>query len=287
MTAKPNYFSTLIDTQELAQHLDDPDWLLFDARFDLSDSAWGRNAYQASHIPGAIYVSLDEDLSAKPTGKNGRHPLPSPEIFAQRMAQLGLSSEKQVIVYDQAQGSFAARLWWMLRWSGFDACAVLDGGFACWQQQTLPVEKTVRTPCAAEFSPTWRHEMRVEAREVLANLGTPNMRLIDARAAPRFRGENEILDAVGGHIPGALNRPYTENLTEGNRFKPAAQLRDEFEALLCHVPLANVVHQCGSGVTACHNILAMEIAGLSALRLYAGSWSEWCSDPDRPIAQGA
>ncbi|MDR1529345.1 MAG: sulfurtransferase [Burkholderiales bacterium] len=279
------YFSTLITPQTLACHLDDPNWLIFDVRADLSEPDWGQSVYRASHIPGAIWLSLDRDLSAQSTGVNGRHPLPLPESFSQRMAQLGLSPERQVVVYDQAQGAFAARLWWMLRWIGFSVCAVLDGGFARWQKEKLPTEKIIHTSRAGKFVANPHNEMYVDADEVLGKLETSTMTLIDARSASRFRGENETIDPVGGHIPGARNRPYTDNLMPDDTFKSAKELRKEFETLLDGASLATVVHQCGSGVTACHNALAMAVAGMPAMRLYAGSWSEWCTNPKRPVAQ--
>ncbi|MCL2296924.1 MAG: sulfurtransferase [Proteobacteria bacterium] len=277
--------STLISVSQLAAHLDDPDWRIFDVRHDLADPSWGRRAYEASHVPRALFVSLDEDLSAPQNGKNGRHPLPTPTQCAERLARFGVTQGKQIVAYDQGSGMFAARLWWMLRWLGLDRCAVLDGGWAQWQAAGLPTSAAKETPQPANFAPQ-PQDFTVTADAVLANLSAPTMTLIDARPAPRFRGENETLDLVGGHIPGALNRPFTENLNADGAFKTAAQLRTEFTALLKDAPPSQIVHQCGSGVTACHNALAMEIAGLSSLRLYPGSWSEWCSDPARPVARG-
>ncbi|MDR2710392.1 MAG: sulfurtransferase [Burkholderiales bacterium] len=286
-------FSTLISTSQLAAHLDDPDWLIFDVRHDLAAPPWGRRVYDESHIPHALFVSLDNDLSATPTGKNGRHPLPSPAQCAERLARFGVAQGKnpenapgkQIAAYDQGSGMFAARLWWVLRWLGFDRCAVLDGGWAQWLAEGQPVSTAQETPQPASFVPR-PQDLTVDAGEVLANLSSPILTLIDARAASRYRGEEEPIDPVGGHIPGALNRPYTDNLSAGGTFKSAAQLRAEFNALLGDTPAARVVHQCGSGVTACHNVLAMEIAGLTGSHLYPGSWSEWCSDPARPMAKG-
>jgi thiosulfate/3-mercaptopyruvate sulfurtransferase len=284
--------STLISVPQLAAHLDDPDWLILDVRHDLADPSWGRRAYEESHIPRALFVSLDEDLSAPLNGKNGRHPLPTPTQSAERLARFGVTQGKQIVAYDQGSSMFAARLWWMLRWLGLDSCAVLDGGWAQWQAagQTaglptgLSVSAAKETPQPAHFVPQ-PQDITVDADAVLANLSMQAMTLIDARPAPRFRGENETLDPVGGHIPGALNRPFTENLNADGTFKSAEQLRTEFAALLKDIPASRIVHQCGSGVTACHNALAMEIAGFSSLRLYPGSWSEWCSDPARPMAR--
>ncbi|MDR0251016.1 MAG: sulfurtransferase [Burkholderiales bacterium] len=278
-------FSTLITVSKLAAHLDDPDWLILDVRHDLADPPWGRRTYEESHIPSALFVSLDEDLSAPPNGRNGRHPLPPPTPCAERLAHLSVTREKQIVAYDQGPGAFAARLWWMLRWLGLDRCAVLDGGWAQWQAAGLPISAAKETPQPTNFVPQPQN-ITVNADVVLANLSSQTMTLIDARPASRFRGENETLDPVGGHIPGALNRPFTDNLSADGTFKPAAQLRDEFALLLNEIPTSRIVHQCGSGVTACHNALAMEIAGFSSLRLYPGSWSEWCSDPARPVARG-
>ncbi|MDR2173474.1 MAG: sulfurtransferase [Burkholderiales bacterium] len=277
--------STLITVPQLVAHLGDPNWLIFDARHDLADPSWGLRVYEETHIPRALFVSLDNDLSAPSNGTNGRHPLPPPAQCAERLARLGVMHGKQIVVYDQGAGMFAARLWWMLRWLGLDCCAVLDGGWKQWQAMGSPISAAKETPQPTHFVPQPK-DITVDADVVLANLSLQTMTLIDARAASRFRGENETLDPVGGHIPGALNRPFTENLNDDGTFKSASQLRAEFAALLKEVPASQVVHTCGSGVTACHNILAMEIADFPGSRLYPGSWSEWCSDPARPIACG-
>jgi thiosulfate/3-mercaptopyruvate sulfurtransferase len=277
-------YTTLVSVTELAAHLDNPDWLVLDCRHDLGDTEMGRRAYAQSHIPGARFLHLDEDLSGPKTGRNGRHPLPAPEQFCARLAALAMTHDKQVVAYDASGGFYAARLWWMLRWVGHHSAAVLDGGWDAWLKAGLPM--TARTPAikpgAFDGTP---HDCAVDARFVLNQLEQPHIRVVDARSAERFRGENETLDPIGGHIPGALNRFFKHNLTADGCFKPAAALRQEFSALLGAVPSAQVVHQCGSGVTACHNLLAMEIAGLSGSKLYPGSWSEWCSDPQRPVAR--
>ncbi|MDR0770260.1 MAG: sulfurtransferase [Burkholderiales bacterium] len=278
-------YTTLITVSQCAAHLDDPDWLILDVRHDLADPPWGRRVYEEAHIPRALFVSLDDDLSALPNGKNGRHPLPPPAQCTERLAHLGVTPGKQIVAYDQGSGMFAARLWWMLRWLGLEDCAVLDGGWAQWQAAKQPVSAAQEKPCPAPFVPLPQN-LTVDVGAVLASLSSPTMTLIDARPASRFRGENETLDPVGGHIPGALNRPFTENLNSDGTFKPPAQLRAEFTSLLNGTPASQIVHQCGSGVTACHNMLAMEIAGFPGSRLYPGSWSEWCSDPARPIARG-
>ena len=277
-------FTTLASAADLAAHLNDPDWIVFDCRHDLADIAAGRDAYSQAHIPGARFEHLDDDLSGLKTGTNARHPLPDPEVFCTKLAALGLRDGMQVIAYDASGGCFAARLWWMLRWAGHTRCAVLDGGWNAWLAAKLPVSGALPTVTRGAFSGGAR-DNAVDAATVMNRLGRPDHVLIDARSADRFRGENETLDPVGGHIPGAANRFFKLNLADDGRFKPATVLHHEFSELLGGLAARQVVHQCGSGVTACHNLLAMEIAGLAGSRLYAGSWSEWCSDPLRPMAR--
>ncbi len=276
-------FTTLVTVHDLAAHLDNPDWIVFDCRFDLADTAAGRRAYANSHIPGARFVHLDNDLSGPKTGNNGRHPLPDPEKFCARLAALGMRNDTQLVAYDASGGYYAARLWWMLRWVGHDRAAVLDGGWDAWLKTGSPVSAQLPAPKTGVFSGAAR-DIAVDVRFILDRLGQPQNIVIDARSADRFRGENETLDLVGGHIPGALNRFFKNNLAADGRFKPAADLRGEYVELLGAALPHHVVHQCGSGVTACHNLLAMEIAGLTGSRLYPGSWSEWCSDARRPVA---
>lgn len=288
--------SPLISATDLAQALSSvppagqegsPDWLLIDCRFNLANTQAGEAAYAQGHIAGALYAHLDRDLSGPKTGRNGRHPLPSRETLEATLRRWGITPATRVVAYDDAGGMFAARLWWLLRWAGFDAVQVLDGGWQAWQNAQGPISQD--TPAARQpsgFTAHWRSDWVVTADEVLAGLEQPDRQvLIDARAADRFRGENETMDPVGGHIPGARNRFFQLNLQGDGRFKPAAQLKDEFSALIAQAPLQAVVHQCGSGVTACHNLLAMAQAGLPDTRLYAGSWSEWCADPARPVAR--
>jgi thiosulfate/3-mercaptopyruvate sulfurtransferase len=277
-------FTTLISAADVAAHLDDPDWIIFDCRHDLADTAAGQRAYLQSHIRGAQFAHLDDDLSGPKTGANGRHPLPSPEKFCARLAALGLRKGMQVVAYDAAGGCYAARLWWMLRWVGHERCAVLDGGWGAWCAARLPVDAHMPVRQAGDFTGTTR-DIAVDAHFIQSRLGQARDVVLDARSADRFRGENETLDPVAGHIPGALNRFFKHNLAADGCFKPADQLREEFADLLDGRPPQEVVHQCGSGVTACHNLLAMEIGGLNGSRLYPGSWSEWCSDPRRPIAR--
>jgi thiosulfate/3-mercaptopyruvate sulfurtransferase len=279
--------TTLVSTEDLATRLGQPDLVICDVRHDLARAdTWGEAQYREGHIPGAVFVHLDRDLSAPMTGANGRHPLPYPEIAAAVFGRLGIAPGKRVVAYDQGPGMFAARLWWMLRWLGFDDVAVLDGGFAKWRNEGQPVSTSSAPPIPARFAingvtPT------VDASGVMASLARQALVLIDARAPERFRGETETLDPVAGHIPGARNRPYNLNLRPDGTFKDAATLRAEFDAVLDGAAADAVVHQCGSGVTACHNMLAMEIAGFPPTRLYPGSWSEWCADPARPVASGA
>jgi thiosulfate/3-mercaptopyruvate sulfurtransferase len=275
-------FTTLVDPATLRAHLDDPSWVVLDARFDLAAPSRGEALYREGHVPGARYVSLDAHLSGTKTGSNGRHPLPAPEVAAARFGQLGISRGTQVVVYDADVGSYAARAWWMLRWLGHQAVAVLDGGFAAWVQAGLPVSTETRPWAPAEFVAGVDESRRVPAADVLAHLGDPARVLVDARAPDRFRGENETLDPVGGHIPGAINRFFQLNLAADKRFKPADVLRAEWTQALGGSDASRLVMYCGSGVTACHNLLALEHAGLSGARLFPGSWSEWCADPTRP-----
>ena len=283
-------FRTLINAAELqALQAAQADLLLIDVGFDLSDTTAGERAFAAGHLPGASYLHLEQQLSGAKTDAQGRfkgrHPLPDRDAFAQQLSDLGLQADSQVVVYD-AQGSmYAARLWWMLNWVGHETVAVLDGGRQAWTEAggALTQQPAARRSASA-FQARESRVASLSAEELLAQIG--RVRLIDARAAERFRGEVEPLDAKAGHIPGASNRFFKDNLQADGSFKPAALLHAEFSALLAPFTPEQVVHQCGSGVTACHNLLAMTHAGLMGSLLYPGSWSEWSSDPDRPIAQG-
>lgn len=276
-------YTTLVDVETLQAHLDDPNWLVVDVRHQLSDTGYGEHAYAAGHVPGAVFLHCDRDLSGAMSGGNGRHPLPDPERLAQRLGDIGIGALTQVVVYDDAQGMIAGRLWWLLRWLGHDAVALLDGGLPAWQAAGGTLTSVVPTLLPRAFV-TRPQDLSVNADYVLERLETPHMRLVDARGADRFRGENETIDPVAGHIPGAVNRCFKDNLLLDGRFKPAARLRAEWLAVLAGSPPDLVVHQCGSGVSACLNMVAMEVAGLPGSRLYAGSWSEWCADPGRPVA---
>jgi thiosulfate/3-mercaptopyruvate sulfurtransferase len=276
-------YTTLVDAATLRAHLDDPSWRVVDVRHQLADPAQGERAYAEGHIPGAFFLHCDRDLSGPPSGSNGRHPLPDPLRLAARLGEIGVGPQTQVVAYDDAQGMIAGRLWWLLRWLGHDRVALLDGGLQAWQDAGGILTDILPTPQAKIFL-RGAGIAPVGADYVLERLETPQMHLVDARSPDRFRGENETLDPVGGHIPGAVNRFFRDNLQADGRFKPAAQLRAEWLALLAGALPEQVVHQCGSGVSACQSILAMEIAGLPGSRLYAGSWSEWCADRGRPVA---
>lgn len=282
-------YTTLMSVAELAASLaSSTPAVLLDCSFDLGQVEAGRQQFLAGHLPGARYVHLDEALSSAKTGRNGRHPLPSREQFVQTMATLGVNDTDQVVVYDNSGGMYAARLWWMLRWVGHGAVALLDGGPAAWQQAGGSMAQGLAAAhSAGQFSLRQSLVGTVDYATVLANLNHGQRLVIDARAPDRFRGENETLDPIGGHIPGARNRLFRDNLGADGRFKPAAQLRAEFDAISGGLPGSDLIAQCGSGVTACHNMLALEIAGLSGACLYPGSWSEWCTQDGAPIATGA
>ena len=274
----------LIAAAQLADCLNSPDCRVIDCRHQLTDTAYGERVYAAGHIPGAVFLHLDRDLSAPMTGHNGRHPLPDPHHLAMRLGAAGISRRTHVVVYDDAGGMIAGWLWWQLRWLGHDRVTVLDGGYPRWLAEGRAV--CTRTPLVVPAVLDVRlRDCLVRVDAVLDNLSKQAFCLMDARSSDRFRGENETLDPVGGHIPGARNRFFRDNLDADGCFRPAAELRREFLALLAGIDPAQVVMMCGSGVSACHNLLAMELAGLHGARLYAGSWSEWCSDPARPVAR--
>ena len=276
----------LVSTQELVSQLGDASIVICDCRHDLMDLEKGRRAYAEGHIPGAHFLHLDDDLSGKKTGQNGRHPLPDIDAFAKKMGSIGIDSGKRVIAYDDAGGPYAARLWWLLRWLGHDQVAVLDGGINKWLTEGRSVDRSVPTSTPATFVAQRKAGMTVDADFVVANIEQPTAIVIDARAPERYRGDTEPIDPVAGHIPGAVNRVFKNNLNADGAFKTAAALKQEFAQLLGAKPPGQVINQCGSGVTACHNLFAMEIAGLSGSKLYPGSWSEWCADPARPVAKG-
>jgi len=275
--------TTLVTAEELKAH---SEWRVFDCRHELANPERGAQLYVEGHIPGALFAHTDRDLSAPKTGRNGRHPLPAPETFIAWLGRQGLQPNDQVVAYDAADGMFASRLWWMLRWVGHEAVAVLDGGYRAWTESGGAVTTEVARFAPTVFQGTVQDGMNVDVARVQQCLGSASQLMVDGRAAGRFAGIGETIDPVAGHIPGARNRPYADNVGPDGRFKPPAQLREEFSRVFDGTPPADTVHQCGSGVSACHNLLAMEVAGLSGGKLYAGSWSEWCSDPARPVATG-
>jgi len=282
MTAK-----TLIGAEDLAAQLGDARLRLFDCRFDLARPAYGRAAYLDEHLPGAIYADLNGDLSAPATATSGRHPLPEPEVFAARLRAWGVDADSRVVAYDDGNGAYASRLWWMLRWLGHDDVAVLDGGMRRWLQLGLPLSDEEPAPAPGDFAARPRPGMAASAAEVLAAAASPAARVLDARAAERYRGEVEPLDRVAGHVPGARNHPFGTSLDPQGRFLPRQALRDALAASLDGAAPRSTIVYCGSGVTACHLLLALEHAGYAGARLYPGSWSEWSRDPSRPVATGA
>jgi thiosulfate/3-mercaptopyruvate sulfurtransferase len=279
---------SLVTTEELSRHLDDPQWLVFDTRHDLMDLDHGREFYAEGHVPGAFFLNLDDDLSATKNGSNGRHPLPERNLFASRMSALGVTPATRIVVYDDAGGVYAARLWWMLRWIGVENVALLDGGYPRWLAERRSVSQEAPQARPAAFDWALQPAMpAVDTESVLKRLNDGQSLLVDARPSDRFRGEVEPFDPVAGHIPGAVNRYFRGNLGPDGAFLQPDRLHSEFEALLQGREATDIVHLCGSGVTACHNLFAMELAGLPGSRLYAGSWSEWVADRSRPVAVGA
>ncbi len=279
-------YQTLIEARALQQHLSDTDWVIVDCRFDLANPDAGAVAYAISHIPGARYAHLNSQLSSPVTAQTGRHPLPDPTTFTRQLENWGIGNRTQVVACDADNSAHAARLWWMLRWLGHDAVAVLDGGFKAWQAAQLPVTNEVPTPTRASFTPHIREEFVVDAATVANRSTDASWRIFDARAAERFAGEVEPIDSVAGHVPGAVNAPFATNLKADATFRPAAELKSAWNTRLQGIAPEHAIAMCGSGVTACHNILAMHLAGMEGARLYPGSWSEWIRDPRRPIAKG-
>lgn len=300
--------TTLITPRQLAARLGDAELAIIDCRFDLARPQWGREAYASGRIPRALYAHLDQDLSGKLSASTGRHPLPRVEEMAARLGQWGIDAQVQVVAYDQSAGAYAARLWWLLRWLGHTKVAVLDGGLAAWQAEGLPLDKTPLPDAQADsqgdsqsrtraggsprrFDPRPDAQMVVDTPELEALIGGGQLArgdvvLVDARSADRFAGRNETIDPVAGHIPGARCHPFTDNVDAAGRFLDRGTLRERFAKTLEGIPPDAAICMCGSGVTACHDLLAMEVAGLKDARLYAGSWSEWIRDPKRPIATG-
>jgi thiosulfate/3-mercaptopyruvate sulfurtransferase len=280
-------YTTLIETAELAAAVADPRCAIIDCRFDLAQPDWGARVYAVGHIPHALYAHLDRDLSGAPRAGSGRHPLPGLAEWTARLNRWGIDESVQVIAYDQGSGAYAARLWGLLRWVGHTGVAVLNGGYAAWVAARLPISAAAETRAPAHFTPRAAALDTLSASDVERGLLERRILLVDARGADRFAGENETIDPVAGHIPGARNVPFAGNLDSQGRFLGAAALRRRWQEALGAHRASDIVSMCGSGVTACHNLLALEIAGLAGARLYPGSWSEWIRDPARPIARGA
>ena len=278
-------YSTIINNNILKQHLDDPDWMIFDCRHDPFDFGSGRQAFGVSHIPNAKFAHMSADLSSPSSGNNGRHPLPAANVFIKRLENWGVDNTKQIVTYDDSGSIYAARLWWMLRWIGHSKVAVLNGGWGHWCNLNFPTERTAPAlaTTTTRFFDVPRDTEWVSIQTIEAAVGNPLICMIDARSPQKFAGLDEQQDPIGGHIPGALNRFYRKNIDVNGCFLSPTLLKTEFQALIGNIPPENVIHQCGAGITACNNILAMEIAGLHGSKLYPGSWSEWCSNPLRPM----
>lgn len=274
-------YKTLINSETVAQNLENPDWVIVDCRFSLADTAVGYQNYQTAHIPGAVYAHLDDDLSGPPVTDHGRHPLPTPQRLAQLFSRLGIDEMSQVVAYDSAGGMVAARLWWMLRYMRHEAVAVLDGGWQAWQVANLPTKSGIESNKAAQFTGRPQPKWIVTLAEVESQ-----PLLLDSRAPARYRGEVEPIDPQPGHIPGAVNLPFQNQLDENGRFRTAEEMKAELKPVLGNIAASSATFYCGSGVSACVNLLAMAHVGLGNGRLYVGSWSEWSSDPARPIAIG-
>jgi len=279
-------YTTLISSDILASILNSPDLIIIDCRFDLQKPEWGYETYKLSHIPGALYAHLNNDLSGPVKPHTGRHPLPEPKIFINKLSSWGITSDKQVVVYDTAGGSMASRLWWMLRVFGHKNVALLDGSYQNWLALNLPTNSNVEKSQPATFYGNFHPEMIVDAQEVEQIRLNPEYCLIDARSPERYRGEIETIDPIAGHIPGAVNRFHGDNLSPQGHFLSPEEIKNQFEKLLNGVPPERTIVYCGSGVTSCHHLLAMEYAGMPGARLYAGSWSEWIRDKNHPLAKG-
>jgi thiosulfate/3-mercaptopyruvate sulfurtransferase len=279
-------FTTLIDVETLERHRRSADWVLLDCRFELGKPAAGEASYREGHLPGARYAHLDRDLAAPIGPTTGRHPLPDPDVFAAKAGAWGIGADTQIVVYDQGNSFFAARAWWVFRWLGHTGVAVLDGGFAAWAAAGMAVDPHPPQCVPQRFSSRPDDRRLVDATHVLGSIGRAESCLVDARGADRYAGENETIDSVGGHVPGAINHHYARNYRSDGRLRDAASLREEWLSTLAGRPAESMVAMCGSGVSACVNLLALEHAGLGGARLYPGSWSEWIRDPSRPIARG-
>lgn len=281
------WHTTLITAEQLAQHLHDPSWAIVDCRYRLADLGFGRNAYVESHVAGAVFADIGEDLSGPVVReRTGRHPLPEVSAIAAKLSGWGVEEGVQVVAYDDSGGSMAARLWWLLRWLGHQGAAVLDGGWPLWLARRFPVRAGIERRERRPFVAREQAELVLSADEIDQARTDAAWRVLDARNADRFRGENETIDPIAGRIPGAVSAPYAENLESDGRFKSRDDLRRRYLGLLGGIPAERAACYCGSGVTAAHDVLALAYAGLGQAKLYAGSWSEWIVDPSRPVAKG-
>lgn len=279
--------TTLVSTVELATHLDDPDWRIIDCRFDLVHPEAGEAAYHEGHIPTALYAHLDHDLSGPITATSGRHPLPDPERLVATFGTWGIGANTQVVCYDAQTNAYAARLWWLLRWLGHPQVAVLDGGLEQWEEEGRPLNAPTAYVVPTEFRGKPDSGMLIRTADLEAHLNSAEYRLIDVRGPERYRGEKEPIDSRAGHIPGALNLPYQSNLDSCDCFLPPEALKKMYQRVIGDSSPGKCIFMCGSGVTACHSLIALEMAGLSGAKLYAGSWSEWIRDPRRPVETSA
>ncbi len=280
-------YQTIISTHELNEHLDDARWVIFDCRFSLLDTAAGERQYREGHIPGARYANLDNDLSGPITAASGRHPLPDPQELEYKLQQWGVNANSQIVAYDDADGAIAARLWFLLRWLGHRDVAVLDGGITQWQTQGCELSTVIPVPHRGDFQSQCDDSCWVSTDELVRRLQLGDVMLFDARSEERYNGASEPLDSKAGHVPGAINRPYQESLDTAGRFRSQAELAQEWATQLQRTAGSGAaIHMCGSGVTACHNILSMEMSGYQGSRLYVGSWSEWIRSDQRPVATG-
>jgi thiosulfate/3-mercaptopyruvate sulfurtransferase len=279
-------YSTLIQPAQLARIAGDENVAILDCRHELARPQWSDQAYAEGHIPGAVQAHLDRDLSAPIGPQTGRHPLPSIAKLAETLGRWGIDDSVQVVAYDQGNNAYAARAWWLLRWLGHKEVAVLEGGLGAWQEAGLPISREPATRRPRTFTVHPDETAFLTTAQLQQALSRNSVALVDARGADRFAGENETIDPVAGHVPGATNRPFAKNMDAHNRFLPSEELRQQWSGLLGNRPATEVVAMCGSGVTACHNLLALELAGLPGAKLYAGSWSEWIRDPARPVTRG-
>lgn len=280
-------FRTLVDVDTLAAHLDDPNWVVLDCRFELTRPTWGEEGFASGHIPGAQYAHLDRDLAAPQTETSGRHPLPTPEVFAALARRWGINETTQLVVHDQGNGVYAARAWWLFRWLGHESVAVLRGGLAAWTLSARALTNETSTRAAGNFVARPQENWVVTVDDVLESVVSHRLHVVDGRGGDRFAGQNETMDPIAGHVPGAVNHPFASNFATDGTWLPEAELRARWEKTLQGRPANEVVTMCGSGVSACLNLLALETLGIQGARLYTGSWSEWVRDPSRPVATGA